>query len=160
MLGTRKAELLRARWTDIDFDQGTLRIPTTKAGRSHLLPLPVSAVDLLKGLPSYQTEIFVFPSDSAHDGHLVEPAKAWQRIRARADLKDVRIHDLRRTLGSWLAGQGYNTPLIGKALNHRNAASTAVYARLDLDPLRLALEKNSERMFGPSSAPATETSEG
>jgi len=152
MLGTRKAELLRARWADIDFDQATLRIPETKAGRSHLLPLPAAAIELLTHLPSYGTEAFVFPSQSAHDRHLVEPAKAWQRIRARAGLKDVRIHDLRRTLGSWLAAEGYNTPLIGKALNHRNAASTAVYARLDLDPVRLALEQNSQRMF-PATTP-------
>jgi integrase len=74
--------------------------------------------------------------------------KAWQRIRERADVPDVRIHDLRRTLGSWLSGQWYNLQLIGKALNDSSVATTQVYARLDINPLRGALERNARLMFG------------
>jgi integrase len=59
----------------------------------------------------------------------------------------VRVHDLRRTLGSWLAAQGYSLPLIGRALNHSNSVSTAVYARLQLDPVREALERNAALML-------------
>jgi hypothetical protein len=61
---------------------------------------------------------------------------------------DVRIHDLRRTLGSWLAASGHSLPLIGKALNHSNESTTAIYARLQLDSVREALEHNAEAMFG------------
>ena len=85
-------------------------------------------------------EIFVFPSWGA-SGHLVEPKRAWRRILARAKLEDVRVHDLRRTLGSWLAAQGANAFLIGKALGHASIASTKVYARLDLAPVRTAMEQ-------------------
>ena len=86
-------------------------------------------------------------------GHLVEPKKAWQRIRSSANVPDVRIHDLRRTLGSWLAAQGYSLPLIGRALNHSNIATTQIYARLALDPVREALEQNATRMLGVQNAP-------
>jgi integrase len=147
MLGTRKSELLSARWSDVDFEQRTLRLPKTKAGRSHLLPLPTQAVEILKSLPSRGQSEWVFPSKNA-EKHTVEAAKAWQRIRARAGVTDVRLHDLRRTLGSWLAAQGYSLPLIGRALNHSNLASTQVYARLDLDPVRHALEENAKLMLG------------
>jgi integrase len=126
MLGTRKSELLSARWSDVDFEQRTLRLPKTKAGRSHLLPLPTQAVEILKSLPSRGQSEWVFPSKNAEE-HTVEAAKAWQRIRGRAGVTDVRLHDLRRTLGSWLAAQGYSLPLIGRALNHSNLASTQVY---------------------------------
>lgn len=64
-------------------------------------------------------------------------------------MNDVTIHDLRRTLGSWLAADGAGLPLIGKALGHSNPASTAIYARLNLDPVRVMLEKNAQLMFGP-----------
>jgi site-specific recombinase XerD len=57
---------------------------------------------------------------------------------------------LRRTLGSWLSGQGYNLQLIGKALNHSSVSTTQVYARLDINPLREALERNAQLMFGGS----------
>jgi integrase len=56
-------------------------------------------------------------------------------------------HDLRRTLGSWLSGQGHNLQLIGKALNHTNISTTQVYARLDLSTVREALERNSRLML-------------
>lgn len=49
---------------------------------------------------------------------------------------DVRFHDLRRTLGSWLAHAGANSFIIGKSLNHKSQKSTQVYARLSIDPVR------------------------
>jgi integrase len=41
--GTRRSELLSARWSEMDLEQKTWRIPSTKAGRPHLLPLPKSS---------------------------------------------------------------------------------------------------------------------
>ena len=78
---------------------------------------------------------FVFPG-RGKTGHLAEPKKGWQRILSRAGLGDLRIHDLRRTLGSWQAKQGASFAIIGKSLNHKNQNTTAIYARLDLDPVR------------------------
>jgi integrase len=146
LLATRKRELLSARWIDIDLEQRTWRIPKTKAGRPHLLPLPESAIAIVVSLPSRETSEWVFPGFGS-SGHLAEPKKAWERIRERAGVPDVRIHDLRRTLGSWLAGQGYSLPLIGRALDHSDVSTTQIYARMDLDPVREALERNARLML-------------
>jgi integrase len=148
LLGPRKSELLCARWSDVDLETRTWRMPTTKAGRSHLLPLPTVAVAILEFLPSRGCSDWLFPSNTAESGHLEEPKKPWKRIRSSADVKDVRIHDLRRTLGSWLATNGYGLPLIGRVLNHSQPSVTAVYARLNLDPVRQALEANARTMLG------------
>lgn len=51
-------------------------------------------------------------------------------------LTDLRIHDLRRTLGSWQAKHGASLTVIGKSLNHKSVQSTAIYARLDNEPVR------------------------
>lgn len=147
MLGPRRGELLAARWAHIDLAQRTWSLPETKSGRSHLLPLPAPAVAILESLPSNGTSEFVFPG-KGKTGHLVEPKSVWHNIRTRAGVPDVRIHDLRRTLGSWLAASGRGLPLIGAALNHSSPASTAIYARLALDPVRQALEQNAAAMFG------------
>ena len=152
MLGTRKSELLAMRWADIDMERRTWRIPETKAGNSHLLPLPGPAVAMLSGLPSRGKSDWVFPGDGAA-GHIVEPAKAWQRVRARANVADVRIHDLRHTLASWLVAQGFNLPLIGRALNHTQTATTARYAHLALDPVRAALEQTAALMVAAPEVP-------
>ena len=51
-------------------------------------------------------------------------------------IQNLRIHDLRRTLGSWQAKTGASMAIIGKSLNHKSQQTTAIYARLDLDPVR------------------------
>jgi integrase len=63
-----------------------------------------------------------------------------------AGFKDVRLHDLRRTFGSWQAMGGSSELLIGKSLGHRNTRSTAVYARLTLDPVRQSVERATDAM--------------
>jgi integrase len=94
---------------------------------------------LNRGMPKKNIEKWVFPSDGA-TGHLVSPKTAWKRILERAGVTDLRIHDLRRTVGSYMAMQNISPAIIGKTLGHRSPTSTAIYARMNLDPVRAALE--------------------
>lgn len=84
--------------------------------------------------------MYVFPGNGKK-GYLMEPRKGWERILKRAGIEDLRIHDLRRTLGSWQAKTGASLAIIGKSLNHKHQNTTAIYARLDLDPVRASVEK-------------------
>jgi integrase len=68
LLGPRRSELLSARWVDIDLESCTWRLPTTKAGRSHLLPLPTPALAILESLPSRGNSDWLFPSTTAASG--------------------------------------------------------------------------------------------
>ena len=146
LTGARRDEVLTMRWSDLDLQQGTWTIPSTKAGRSHVVPLPRPAVAMIQQLPRLEGNPYVFCGRWGRS-HLVNVAKPWKRIRKDAGLEDVRIHDLRRTLGSWLVAAGASLPLIGKALNHTSVSTTQVYARLQLEPVRIALEANAERML-------------
>jgi hypothetical protein len=89
---------------------------------------------------------YVFPGQNG-GGHLQNIRRAWDRIRLKAGIQDVRFHDLRRTVGSWLAGSGESLHLIGMVLNHSDVSTTAIYARLSLDPVRQALERNAAQML-------------
>lgn len=60
---------------------------------------------------------------------------------------DIRIHDIRRTFGSYQALTGASLPIIGRSLGHKSYRSTLIYARLNLDPIREAMEKASQKMF-------------
>jgi integrase len=144
--GARKSELLTMRWEDLDLEQAVWRKPRTKAGRVQHLPLPALLVKLLQTLPRSQDNPYVFPG-TGKEGHLVNVSKAWGRIRKKAGITDVRIHDIRRTLGSWMAVAGESLPLIGAALDHSNTSTTAIYARLHQERLRKALEDNAARML-------------
>jgi integrase len=146
LTGARRSEVLTMRWADLDLRQSIWTIPDTKAGRQHVIPLAGPALAEIRALPRIEGNPYVFCGRWGRS-HLVNVAKPWRRIRKEAKLEDVRIHDLRRTLGSWLVAAGASLPLIGKALNHSQPSTTQIYARLQLEPVRLALEANAEKML-------------
>lgn len=64
-----------------------------------------------------------------------------------AEINGLRIHDIRRTLGSYQAITGASLPIIGKSLGHKSQQATAIYARLNLDPVRQSLERATQAMM-------------
>jgi integrase len=145
LTGVRKTELLKTRWEDVDFERCALRLPETKAGRTHYVPLSPPAVAVLRALPRQEGNPYLLPGAKLGH-HLVNIEKPWRRVRKAASVEDVRLHDLRRTVGSWLAQTGSSLPLIGRVLNHTDPKTTAVYARLGDDPARQALAEHAKRI--------------
>jgi len=156
LTGLRKSELLARKWSDIDWNREEIRIKETKNGRPHYLPLSSAALQVLKQIPRQQGSPYLFPGAIA-GRHMINIDKAWRRIRKAANVEDVRLHDLRRTVGSWLAQGGNSLHLIGKVLNHKTTKTTEVYARFANDNVRSALESLGEQIVGVAgrSAPAT-----
>ncbi len=148
LTGCRKRELLRVEWRDVDFDSGLLRIRNTKNDRTHFVPLTEPARQILKSLPRGGGSHYVFAGPRKGECTTVgQVDSAWRRIRKAAGCEDARLHDLRRTVGSWLAQAGASLHLIGHVLNHRSPATTAVYARLASDSAREALEDHSRAVL-------------
>jgi integrase len=73
--------------------------------------------------------------------HLVNLQKPWCRIRAKAGIGDVRMHDLRHSFASVAVGLGEGLPMIGKLLGHKQVQTTARYAHLAHDPVKAATER-------------------
>ncbi len=144
--GARKSELLEARWADIDLENGLLRLPQTKAGRRHYVPLSKPAQKILESLPREVGSPFVFPSERG-PGHLVNVSKPWKRLCTRACIENARLHDLRRTVGSWLVQGGASLPLIGRVLNHSTPGATQVYAHLAENNAKDALERHGAALI-------------
>ena len=147
LTGLRKNELLSAKWEYIDWDRKELNLPDTKSGKPLHLPLSSEAITLLEGIPRIENNPYILIG-LKEGQHLVNINKPWGRIRARAKVDDVRLHDLRRTVGSWLAQSGNSLHLIGKVLNHSNTATTEVYARFAQDHVREALEAHGKKIMG------------
>ena len=141
LTGARQANVLSMRWKDVNLNRAEWRIQETKNGTPQTVTLPPEALGILRGRqPKESKDVFVFPSHrGSESGHLQNPKKAWRRLLLRAGLEDLRIHDLRRTLGSWQAMTGSSLPIIGKSLNHKDSKSTAIYARMNLDPVRASV---------------------
>lgn len=154
LTGARKANVLAMRWEEINFERCEWRIPITKNDTPQTVPLIPEAVEILKArLARYDHTIYVFPG-IGRTGHLAEPKKGWDRILKSAGITELRIHDLRRTLGSWQACTGASLAIIGKSLNHKSPMATAIYARLDLDPVRASMEKATSAMLAAAIRPA------
>lgn len=153
LTGVRKTELLKTKWEDVDLVRCELRLPETKAGRVHYIPLSPPAIALLERMPKEEGNPYLLPSTKAPGRHLVNIEKPWRRVRKAARVEDVRLHDLRRTVGSWLAQAGNSLPLIGRVLNHTNPQTTAIYARLGDDLARQALEKHGQMITAIAGEP-------
>jgi integrase len=149
LTGARRANVQAMRWDELDLKRGTWMIPgeKAKAGESINLPLSPAVVKILESRKiSAGVKPWVFRG-RGKSGHLIEPKSGWKRILKRAELSDLRLHDLRRTLGSWQAATGASLPIIGKSLGHTSLQATQIYARLDLDPVRAAVNKATTAML-------------
>jgi len=160
--GARKANVLAIKWGDIDFDNLIWTVPGefSKNGDPLTLPLTSAAVEVLeerKAMREKQNDLkepkeelseWVFPAVRSTSGHMENPKKHWAALLQSAGLKNLRLHDLRRSLGSWAAMSGASLAIIGRALGHKSVDATQIYARLQVDPVRAAMELATSEMLG------------
>ena len=153
LTGARRANLCAMHWRELDLSAGVWRIPRTKNDEPQSVTLCPEAVAILEARRHATGGGFVFPG-TGRTGHIVEPKKAVERVMARAGIpygrdvpNGVTLHDLRRTLGSWQARTGASLAIIGKSLNHKSPQATAIYARLDLDPVRQSVNTATSAML-------------
>lgn len=152
LTGLRRSELLEAKWSDVDWGQRMLRLPQSKGPalrgvqEEELASLSGPALVLLQSVPREEKNPYILPG--ARKGrHLVNIAKPWGRIRKAAGVEDVRLHDLRRTVGSWMSQSKVDLNTIKSALRHASIATTLTYARLGADPAREAIEDYGQRVL-------------
>jgi integrase len=144
LTGCRKNEILSLQWDWVDFERGVLRLPDSKTG-AKVVPLGQSAIEILRSIPRKADSPYVIPGSDG-SGHFVGLQKVWERLRARAGLDDVRLHDLRHTYASVGAASGESLYIVGKIVGHKQQATTQRYAHLADDPLRKAADRISSQI--------------
>lgn len=151
LTGARKSNVLSMRWQDVHLADALWIISAAdaKGGEEMTIPLVPEAVEVLRRIKNTgAASPWVFPAESK-SGHYEEPKRAWATLLRRAELSNLRIHDLRRTMGSWLVRTGANTAINAKALGHKSMQAAAVYQRIaDTDPVREAMQLAALAMMG------------
>lgn len=195
LCGTRKSNMLKMRFDQVDFEWGVWRIPDTKNGDPLVLPLVERALEILRKRRQLTNSPWVFPSPLDSSKSITDPRLAWHKILLRATiyfwesnphfaplvfqalykvnmydepltaydeikliakaqaielplgLMDLRIHDIRRTLGSYQAISGSSLQIIGNSLGHKSPQSTLIYARLNLEPVKASVQKATDLIF-------------
>jgi integrase len=132
--GARRNEVTQAKWEHVLWNERKLFVPLSKSGKPRWIALSPSAVSLLQSLRQDAQGEYVFPS-----GVTGRPCPSlwfpWRRIRARAGLEDVRLHDLRHSFASFLVNEGVSLYVVQALLGHANARTTQRYAHLANDTL-------------------------
>ena len=123
LTGCRKGEILTLKWRD--FREGKLFLRDSKTG-PRTVWLSSAARAILDGLP--RKSVWVFPSPKTAGCLTAEAVGVvWYRVRAEADLRDVRMHDLRHSYASMAMARGETVLTIGRLLGHRDPTTTLKY---------------------------------
>ncbi len=137
LTGCRLTEILTLRWDDIDYKTGEIRLRDAKTG-ARMVALTPATLRVLMAIRRVPSSPWVF-TGSARDTHLASLSKPWLRVRARAGIGDVRIHDLRHSYASRALALGEGLTMIGRLLGHTDVGSTARYAHLARDAEKVAI---------------------
>ena len=167
-MGLRKSEVLSLKWADVQLEDSDdfrahINLANTKSGRDHRLGLNEDTKEIFGQLHkirlvqkvrranrdkrtarSLGISPYVFPSKYDLNDHVKDFKQPWHRIRKRAGLEDVTLHDLRRTCGTILAQSGVPLEVISMILNHTNLETTRIYAKVGSKQITQALDKVSE----------------
>ena len=146
LTGARLGEIINLKWEYINWEKGTLELPDSKTGAKTIY-LNAPAKDILSRIVRQINNPYVC-CGSVEGRPIVNIQKSWRRIRAMANLEDVRMHDLRHTFASVAVSSGMSLPMIGALLGHSEPRTTARYAHLASDPLIEAAELIGHKIAG------------
>jgi integrase len=139
LTGARRNEVTHAKWEHVLWNERKLYVPLSKSGKPRWIALCSSAMSLLGAVERIDGNDYIFPSPLTG-----RPSPSlwfpWRRIRARAGLEDVRLHDLRHSFASFLVNEGVSLYVVQALLGHANARTTQRYAHLASDTLSDATE--------------------
>ncbi len=149
LTGCRSGEVLKLRWDDINFDASALQLNDSKTG-TRLHTIGSLALAFIANLDRVDGTVWLFcGSDPAMSLRRERLQKVWEQIRIEAGIEDVRLHDLRHTVGTYSSQAGANAYLVRDKLGHKTIAMTARYVSRDTTPLRTLSDVVESRIAGP-----------
>ncbi|WP_022654185.1 site-specific integrase [Aquaspirillum serpens] len=139
LTGARRQEVLEAKWSDIDIQCKLWRIPMSKSGKARYVPLSKQVLALLANMPKYEQCSFIFPNPKTKKPYTCL-FWIWNRVRRKAGLPNLRLHDLRHSFASFLINAGRSLYEVQKILGHSNLQMTQRYAHLSKETLLEAVD--------------------
>ena len=144
LTGCRLGEIVTLRWEDVDLEAGELGLRDAKTGARQVALSP-AAVRVLSTIPRVADNSWVIAGRKPGT-RLGNLNASWLVVRARAGLKDVRLHDLRHSFASRALALGESLTMIGKLLGHRKVQTTARYAHLAQDSVKASAARVAESL--------------
>ncbi len=149
--GARRSNVLAMRWRDLDLKQGVwvIRGAEVKNGETTTLALHKKVVALLRLRRRHRllNAEYVFPN-AENDGPLSDPKAAWRKVLERAGIENLRLHDIRRSVGSYAAMNGASLRQIGRILGQKSPEASAIYAEIVQESQRELIDSSVNAMLG------------
>lgn len=134
LTGTRKREVLDAKWSEFDLERRIWRIGISKSGKARHVPISDGVLTLLESVPRIAGCEYVFANPATAKPY-VSIFCSWNTARKKAGLPEVRMHDLRHSFASFLVNNGRSLYEVQKILGHTQIKTTQRYAHLANDTL-------------------------
>jgi len=134
--GMRRGELLSLLWSNVSLERRTAHLPLTKNGHARTVALTPKAIEVLKELP--RKDARVIPAS----GNAVR--LAWERLRERAGVPELRFHDLRHEAVSRFFEMGLTVPEVALMSGHRDTRMLMRYTHLRPEAVAEKLARAAE----------------
>jgi integrase len=146
LTGQRVSSVTSMKWDDVDLQDKVWCIPETKNGKILIVPLTSRAFEILNKRNKEAVGDYVFAGKSPK-GHFSRLEAVFAYCLEKAKIKDLRIHDLRRSLGTSITESGANTFVVMKALGHESVEAAKVYNRPGVNAVRVFMEAAEQTIF-------------
>jgi len=138
--GMRRGELVSLTWAHVDLKKRTARLPITKNGHLRIVPLTPKAIEVLSSLERSDARVFPIHEDAVN--------LAWQRLRAKAGVEGLRLHDLRHEAVSRFFEYGLSIPEVALISGHRDLRMLSRYTHLRPEAVAEKLAKAAVNLGG------------
>ena len=138
LTGVRKREAMDMKWSDVEFSKSTWLLKFNKSGKARHIALNKDALAILDMMPKISDYIFANPETSKPYNDI---RKTFDKVMQSADIKEMRIHDLRHNFASLAVNSGESLFVVQKLLGHASPQTTQRYAHLQQSTLQNASEK-------------------
>jgi site-specific recombinase XerD len=138
--GLREEEQAALEWADVRSEEGILVIRRTKSKRDRVVPINETLAGVLEGVPRFSKSKYVFTNPDTEDRYYRFNNHPWRKLLVKANVANLRWHDLRHTFGSRLAQSGRSILEIKELMGHRDITVTMRYAHLAPNNLRDAVK--------------------
>lgn len=139
--GMRRNEILNLKWADVDLVKGFILISDSKSGKSRKVPMNAAVFETFRGRSRDSEYVFYNPKTK---NHIKDIKTAFKAACRRAEIKGLRLHDLRHTAASKMIEAGVDLVTVSKILGHASIQMTMRYAHPTPENMRLAVAKLGE----------------
>lgn len=147
--GCRLNEAISARWSQVDKDKRVFRVSAANSKSKRMRPVPLNdtALNVLSQLDTEGKYEHLFINKKTEKPY-VSVANVWQKLRVKAGLPHLRLHDLRHQAASHLINSGSSLYIVQQILGHSDPSVTQRYAHLSMKSLNDASDNASAIIKG------------